>query len=337
MPIELQAADGSEGARKGISTNEGYDDGEEWGEQPTGNNPFFNRQREDDSSSSSSSSSDDDDDDEEDDDELDNKQHIPQVKFTFPDLTLQIQATFSTLHTKTIFPKLDWSSPKDAKWVNGNSLKCCSAGDVYALLKSSDFVMHDLEVSGKEAMSHNYSHNLIIRKYTSLTPSGEFRCFCSPSKVLAVSQRDTTTNYPYLLGMKDQIVKAITTFHREQIKEVFNPGPDGCYVMDVYLDRQQKVWVVDFGVWGGWSEALLFEWGEVVEIKRKRENEEGEKDVEVEFGDDGDDVEFRIVEDESSIKPDPLSSYRAPVDAVHLVSEEGFDTFKGKCVRPSQR
>ena len=40
-------------------------------------------------------------------------------------------------------PKLNWSSPRDAGWVGGG-LKCETAGQIFLLLKSSDFVSHDL-------------------------------------------------------------------------------------------------------------------------------------------------------------------------------------------------
>ncbi len=44
-----------------------------------------------------------------------------------------------------VFPKLNWSSPRDASWMGfGNSLKCSSPAQVWLLLKSSDFVTHDL-------------------------------------------------------------------------------------------------------------------------------------------------------------------------------------------------
>jgi hypothetical protein len=43
------------------------------------------------------------------------------------------------------FPKLMWSCPRDATWINaGENIRCVSAADVIMLLKSSDFVVHDL-------------------------------------------------------------------------------------------------------------------------------------------------------------------------------------------------
>lgn len=44
-----------------------------------------------------------------------------------------------------VFPKLDWSAPRDAAWIlPGKTLQCTTPADVYLLLKSSDFVAKDL-------------------------------------------------------------------------------------------------------------------------------------------------------------------------------------------------
>lgn len=57
----------------------------------------------------------------------------------------QIKATITELGG-AVMPKLNWSAPKDACWISAtNSMECRSANDVYLLLKSSDFVVHDLE------------------------------------------------------------------------------------------------------------------------------------------------------------------------------------------------
>jgi len=73
-------------------------------------------------------------------------------KYNFPELTSQIQEALSTLsgpnnNLGVIMPKLNWSSPKDATWMNCGSLKCTKVGDIYLLLKSSDFIVSDLEFS----------------------------------------------------------------------------------------------------------------------------------------------------------------------------------------------
>jgi hypothetical protein len=65
-------------------------------------------------------------------------------QFSFPALHDEIQAAIEKYGA--VFPKLNWSSPQDAEWMIASpSLRCESPEDVFLLLKSSDFVTHDLE------------------------------------------------------------------------------------------------------------------------------------------------------------------------------------------------
>jgi len=44
-----------------------------------------------------------------------------------------------------VFPKLNWSSPKDATWISTTgTLKCETVSEIFLLLKSSDYITHDL-------------------------------------------------------------------------------------------------------------------------------------------------------------------------------------------------
>jgi len=67
------------------------------------------------------------------------------TQYAFPDINTQIQAAIDT-YGGGVFPKLNFSSPKDTAWLLPSSqpLRCTSPADVYMLLKSSDFVVHDL-------------------------------------------------------------------------------------------------------------------------------------------------------------------------------------------------
>jgi hypothetical protein len=109
-------------------------------------------------------------------------------KFSFPSLTEEIQNAINMLGgdaNKGCMPKLNWSSPKDATWINQSTLKCTKAGDVYLLLKSSEFVTFDLERAWKDLDMENLSFaesdeptfELVLRKWCNLHPSMEFRCF----------------------------------------------------------------------------------------------------------------------------------------------------------------
>lgn len=98
-------------------------------------------------------------------------------QYYFPELNRHIEEAIAELGGSVI-PKLNWSCPKDATWVNNGTLKCQTPGDVYLLLKSSDFVMHDLlHAIDKEHTTIQYE--LVLRKWCNLHPSMEFRCFVS--------------------------------------------------------------------------------------------------------------------------------------------------------------
>ncbi|GAA5921636.1 hypothetical protein JCM3775_001741 [Rhodotorula graminis] len=69
----------------------------------------------------------------------------PARQFSFPHLDAEIRAVLER-YDGAVFPKLNWSSPQDAAWmIPGQSLKCQNPADVYLLLKSSDFISHDLD------------------------------------------------------------------------------------------------------------------------------------------------------------------------------------------------
>lgn len=57
----------------------------------------------------------------------------------------RIKATIAELGGSVV-PKLNWSAPKDATWISAtNSMECQVPNDIYLLLKSSDFITHDLD------------------------------------------------------------------------------------------------------------------------------------------------------------------------------------------------
>lgn len=62
---------------------------------------------------------------------------------SFPLLEKQMRDAIDKLGGE-VFPKLDWSSPRDASFLKGDSIKCDNTGDIFLLLKGSDFVSHDM-------------------------------------------------------------------------------------------------------------------------------------------------------------------------------------------------
>ena len=99
-----------------------------------------------------------------------------------------------------VFAKLNWSCPRDASWMLG-SLQCASFEDVFLLLKSSDFVLHDLvePYSGACADPDDPQpqvmrlrparHDLVLKKWCNLYDSMLFRCFVVDRALVGVCQR----------------------------------------------------------------------------------------------------------------------------------------------------
>eukprot|EP00798_Chlamydomonas_sp_ICE-L_P008640 gene8640-34088_t len=64
----------------------------------------------------------------------------------FPALQVEIESAIQEMGGNVV-PKLNWSCPSDATWVNTlASLSCSSAEQVVLMLKSSDRVAHDIDI-----------------------------------------------------------------------------------------------------------------------------------------------------------------------------------------------
>lgn len=232
------------------------------------------------------------------------------ASFDFPELNEQVELAIKQLGGAVV-PKLNWSCPKDAVWMNGGTLKCETAGDVYLLLKSSDFVAFDLNKATTEVMDQSPSevnYQLILRKWSNLYPSQEFRVFVRERQIRAISQRQATQYYPHILEQVDHYQQLIQQFWDEHMER----APCDDVVMDVYIDKKDRVWLIDFNVWGSRTDALLFTWSEIAQLET---------------------VEMRVVETERQVHADPLSSYRAPIDVLHVGSV--FNEFMGLCEKPT--
>ena len=76
-------------------------------------------------------------------------------------------------------------------------LKCTSPADVYTLLKSSDFISHDTDLSsvfdGVERENDTslppYQLELVLRKWYPVDHSRELRCFVRREQLVGESER----------------------------------------------------------------------------------------------------------------------------------------------------
>uniref|UniRef100_A0A3Q3KTY8 Translation initiation factor eIF2 assembly protein n=1 Tax=Mastacembelus armatus TaxID=205130 RepID=A0A3Q3KTY8_9TELE len=153
----------------------------------------------------------------------------------FPDFTSKVLEAINALGGR-VFPKLNWSAPRDANWIALNSsLQCHSLSDIFLLFKSSDFITHDLtqpflQCSDQDSPDPVINYELVLRKWSELIPGGEFRCFVKENKLIVV--------------------------------------------FDVYRDSQGRVWLIDLNPFGEVTDSLLFTWEELTsggEISQQQE------------------------------------------------------------------
>jgi len=180
-----------------------------------------------------------------------------------------IKSTVANLGGKVV-PKLNWSAPKDATWINAtNSMECRSPNDIYLLLKSSDFVTHDLEHAFDDCVDSaelsmqqsEIPYHLVLRKYFQMNPSVEFRCFVRRRQLLGMCQRDLN-HFDFLFPMKEKLQSLIQQFFDVRLRDT---SADENFVFDAYVPAPyNKVWLVDINPWAPRTDPLLFSWMEIL-------------------------------------------------------------------------
>lgn len=191
----------------------------------------------------------------------------------FPEVHQMIKANIEELGG-SVAPKLNWSSPKDAKWISPhqNTLKCTTPNDIYLLLKSSSFVSHDLVHAFDDCTDappkRPFSPVLVLRPFFNPHVALEFRCFVKDRSLIGICQRDLN-HYNFLEGLKPNLWKKINNFFRDTLRFTF---PDSCFTFDVYVpensfadDGLGKVRLMDINPWALHTDSLLFTWEELLE------------------------------------------------------------------------
>ena len=226
------------------------------------------------------------------------------------DLHIRVRSTIAELGGK-VLPKLNWSAPKDATWISPtNDMECRTANEVYLLLKSSDFITHDLEqafdgcVGDEEPTSIPYV--LVIRKSFNLNPSLEFRCFVRNRSLIAISQREMNY-FAFLFELRPKLLESIQAFLQDDLlsAEYFAEGEMVNFVFDVYIPPpHDRVWLIDINPWAPRTDPLLFSWLEILNMPdhfadTSSDQEVAEQNAEEQSNDDEvEDVyqpEFRLV------------------------------------------
>ena len=214
----------------------------------------------------------------------------------------------------SVIPKFTWSVPIDAKWISHDkSLKCQTPDEVMMLIKSSDFVTHDIEhafddcnESESPSCKQTLCHKLNLREWVDIIPSSEFRCFVKNNALVGISQRHCDTFFPDLTTKVDFIKEKITNFFLAKIQFKFS---NVNFIFDVFLDKQE-VKLLDFNAFNSSTESLLFTWEEIKNDSLK-----------------GGTLEFRLVESKGCINSNPHQWHSYPMDFLHLSAGLDYNKF----------
>lgn len=218
-------------------------------------------------------------------------------------------------------PKLNWSAPKDATFMSAtNDMICSSAGDIYLLLKSSDFITHDLDHAFDDTIEDGSTpaipYHLVLRKAFNLNPALEFRCFVRNKTLLAVSQREMNY-FAFLFDLRPNLLNKIRAFLQAHLFPHFQ---DKSFVFDVYIPPpHDRVWLIDINPWAPRTDPLLFSWLELLQMagpEGEAFDNEGESDDEYVY-----EPEFRLVE-----RDDPEAyQFTATKYSAHKLPKEVVD------------
>lgn len=211
-----------------------------------------------------------------------------------------------------------------------NDLQCRTPNDIYLLLKSSDFITHDLEypfdgcVSDEEAAATataatgttttattstkpEVPYHLILRKYVNFNPALEFRCFVRNRVLLCICQRDQN-HFDFLFSMRDTLRARIQSFFDDKLKHTF---PDPNFAFDVYIPPpHERVWLIDINPWAETTDPLLFSWLEILNMQDPIGFKEDESDEEDQDPSHPPEEQFVRL----SIRPESSTSNNVPTD-----------------------
>uniref|UniRef100_A0A0E0JH63 Cell division cycle protein 123 n=1 Tax=Oryza punctata TaxID=4537 RepID=A0A0E0JH63_ORYPU len=152
-----------------------------------------------------------------------------------------------------------------------------------------------------------FQYYLALRKwYPGLRPESEFRCFVWQRRLVAMSQRDPSAYYPSLPGWSAEVQPKIEAFFEQVIEPQFASEN---YTFDVYVRADERVKLIDFNPWGGYTLPLLFTWEEL-------EQEEREE------------VEVRVVMQHGAVRPGLMTA--VPYDMLDWGEGSGWDVFLKK-------
>ncbi|KZV67076.1 cytoplasmic protein [Peniophora sp. CONT] len=246
---------------------------------------------------------------------------------SFPELDEQIRA--AVREYEAVFPKLNFSSPKDASWLlpSSSPLKCITPADVYMLLKSSDFITHDLDEGNVfagcseddplDGHSDKYELELVLRKWYPVERTRELRCFVRDGALLGITQRDDNP-YDWLNepDTQTQLARNVMEYWAKKIAPRWR-GPRS-YVLDVLLTRDlSRFHVLDFAPYAPRTDALLFTYEDLHALHLRTQEASDAL------------PEFRVIGMDAKPAATPANVHNmVPLEALSLSAGRGIDDFQ---------
>jgi hypothetical protein len=255
------------------------------------------------------------------------------------------------------FIKLNFSAPTDAGWVN-NGMKCLNVAEIYYVLKASERIYSDVTLlegvartvtasrpqpqpepeaeaeaeeeptdegtikEEEEGGGEPTSLKLVLKKWANFHPAMEFRAFVFMGQLCGISQRECSAFYEFLLEDGDDIAESIAAFVEDGKTAPLLPLFRS-YVMDVYVDKEKRVWIVDIGPFGVPTDPLLFGWEEL---------KTAAADVEAR----GMNCEMRVVQSETLVLQRAHNGSGGPLEAIDIargILPHGFEYSKAARAR----
>jgi len=208
-----------------------------------------------------------------------------------------------------VFPKLNWSAPRDATiMIPDGSLKCRNPDQVILVLKSSDIIaaeLNHLPISPDTNLSPYY---LVLKKYSHFTQSSEFRCFVRKNILIGISQRYYTKCFNFLIRDQEKYKQQIYHFFYSHIYLKF---PEEDYVFDIAIPSDKEILIIDFGRFNEVTDSCLFNWEEL-------------------FGFHPQDKQpplIKVLEDDTGIQPNDALFCRVPYDLKDYSTEEALKDY----------
>ncbi|RXW24480.1 hypothetical protein EST38_g1330 [Candolleomyces aberdarensis] len=212
--------------------------------------------------------------------------------YAFPELDAKIRECINQYGA--VFPKLNFTSPRDASWIlpPSSPLKCTSPADVYLLLKSSDFVNHDVNLE---------------------------RVFEGCSKPPAVHDGSGSGAGDYD-ATQEKIVASIVRFWEDKIKPRRQDQSD--YIFDFLLTRDlTRGHILDFNPYAPRTDSLLFSYEDLRDLAAAPPSDSDSKDI----------PEFRYIDSPShpaASRNAPTNQHNmVPYEAIELSSGKDIEEF----------